>query len=145
MKKLLVTVSLFTLFTTLLMADLSPEYSADVNSLKADNFSTVSKKSKKQTKKDEKQTKKDEKSLSNFSRTKITKSVPVYSQSIKVTKVLAYSDITNYSLSHKLLKTKVVRGSVKKSYIITLANQLKATRVLVFVQSDIRYIYFYAN
>ncbi len=127
MKKLLVTLSLFTFSTTLLMANLSPEYSADVNSLKAEY--AVSSKTEKVVKKEERK----------------KESVPTYSRDVKIIKVLKYSDITNYTTSHKLLKTKVLRGSVKKSDIITQANELTSAKVLVFVQNNIRYIYFYTN
>jgi len=144
MKKLLVTASFFT--STLLMATLSPEYSASVDSLVPEYTQNVNSE-KEQKKHDEKSESSFGSSITNmFSSTTEEKHEEVaYNREVKIVKVLNYSDITNYQQSHKLLKSDVVRGSVTKEKLTAKANQYKATKVLIFVQNNIRYISYFAN
>jgi hypothetical protein len=131
------------------MANLSPEYASNVSSLKAEYSENVKvKKEKKETKSSSSFTN----SISNiFSSTPTKevvvkeKQVPTYSREVSVTKVLNFSDVTNYNTSHKLITVKKVRGKVKKSDIVTQADKLSSKKVLVYVKNDTRYIYFFAN
>jgi len=146
MKKLLVTLSILT--SSLLMANLSPEFSGSVDSLKAQY----------QGEKPQKRVEKVEKKSTDSSFTsgisnlwggdkkKEEAAKPVvYERDVKIIKVLQYSEIQNYQTSHKLLKRTVIRGSVTKTTITQNASKIKAKVVLIYVQDNIRYIHYFAN
>ena len=131
------------------MANLSSEYSSDVSSLHAEYSEGVAVK---KEKKKEKAASSFTSSISNIFSSKPTKPVvkekkelPTYSREVTVTNVLNFSDITNYNSSHKLITIKKVRGTVKKSDILTQADKISSKKVLVYTKNDTRYIYFFKN
>jgi hypothetical protein len=155
MKKFLITFSLLLFSSQVLMADLKPQYSSDVNALKPEFAEKTTVKIKKK--------KKEKKSTFNMNymkytpsfmqnskksvntQEKKTKLVVSSNRDVKIIKVIKYADITNYSLTHKQL-TKLRRvGSISRTEIIKIANSVKAQKVLIYILRDTRYIYFYQN
>jgi hypothetical protein len=145
MRKFFIAFFLLFVSSEVLMADLKPQYSSDVNLLKAEfGEKKVVKAKKKQVEKkkyapsfmtnDKKTTKPKQKSL--------TISQPY---EVKIIKVSSYPDITKYSLSHKKITAIRRTGTVTRKEIVKIAKSVKAKKVLIYVLKETRYIYFYKN
>jgi len=128
MRKLLTTFSILIFSSVVLMANLSSEYSADLSTLKAQYPGMDAGKTEKEKKVETQK-----------------KMIVAQNRNVRIAKVTKFSDITNYSLSHKKLTSITRKTAITKADIIVLANSVHATTVLVYIHNNIRYIYFYQN
>ena len=129
MRKLQIAFSIALFSSSLLMAKLVPEFLSDVNSLKAE-FTTQT-----ETKSVKKAVKKRSKEESTI----------IHNRDIKIVKVIKFSDISNYSLSHKPLASLRRTGVLTRTQINTMAERVKAKKVLIYMASNTNYLYFYQN
>jgi transketolase C-terminal domain/subunit len=136
------------------MANLKPQYSSDVSTLKADFNETcgITEKAKTKTTVQKSYNKYIPAFLTTNKNTKIENKehrqlqvTTSQNRDVKIIKVIKYADITNYSLTHKQLTKLRHVGGISRTEIIKIANSVKAQKVLIYVLRDTRYIYFYQN
>ena len=144
MRKLVLILSL--LFVNSLLANITSEYSSDVNLLKSE-FATQMKHSViVPSKKREVQNK----FLSVYSKVKKKNAVKNHikynkNQSIKIIKVESILDITEYKKSHDVKFEEVKFKEVTRTYIETKAREVYASKVLILIVLNIRTIYYFKN
>jgi len=148
MRKFFIAFFLLFVSSEVLMADLKPQYSSDVNLLKAEFGEKKVVKAKKQQVEKKKAVTHNYYNPNKPTRTlqseKTTLKISKH-HDVKIIKVINYSDITKYSLSHKQLTAIIRKGSITRNEIVKMAKTLKAKKVLIYVLKETRYIYFYKN
>jgi len=153
MRKVIIAFSLLLFSSNILMADLKPQFSSDVNLLKAEFDETKVVTEKKEQEKKKKSFKINYmKYAPSFmtndkNTTKSQQKSPTISQpdDVKIIKVSNYSVITKYSLSHKKIKAIRKTKSITRNEIVKISKSIKAKKVLIYVLKNTRYIYFYKN